>query len=210
MSHIVLLGDSIFDNAAYTHGQPAVISQLREIVPAGWSASLLALDGTTIESLSQQLGRIPDDASHLVLSVGGNDALRNASILLAPARAVADALTLLADAAAHFERKYRDVVSECKSFGLPLTICTIYNGSFPDLHYQRLASTALTVFNDAILRSGFEFGLGIIDLRLVCSSPVDYANPIEPSSAGGAKIARAVIRSVLNQGTCARVIAGQL
>jgi hypothetical protein len=30
-------------------------------------------------------------------------------------------------------------------------------------------------------------------LRFVCSSAADYANPIEPSSAGGAKIARAIV-----------------
>ena len=49
------------------------------------------------------------------------------------------------------------------------------------------------VFNDVILRVGIEFGLAMIDLRFVCSSPADYANPIEPSSIGGAKIARAIV-----------------
>ena len=47
---------------------------------------------------------------------------------------------------------------------------------------RRLISTALMVFNDVILRVGIESGLTIIDLRLVCSSADDYANPIEPSS----------------------------
>src|ERR1700756_3097120 len=32
MTHIVLLGDSIFDNSRYTEGGPDVISQLRRIV----------------------------------------------------------------------------------------------------------------------------------------------------------------------------------
>jgi hypothetical protein len=53
------------------------------------------------------------------------------------------------------------------------------------------------VFNDVILRVGIEFGLAIIDLRFVCSSAADYANPIEPSSIGGAKIARAIVNLVL-------------
>jgi hypothetical protein len=43
-----------------------------------------------------------------------------------------------------------------------------------------------------ILRVALDHGLGIIDLRSVCDQPTDYANPIEPSSAGGAKIARAI------------------
>jgi hypothetical protein len=52
------------------------------------------------------------------------------------------------------------------------------------------------VFNDVILRVAIEFGIPVIDLRFVCSSPADYANPIEPSSAGGAKIARAIVSLV--------------
>jgi hypothetical protein len=82
-----------------------------------------------------------------------------------------------------------------------LTLCTIYNGCFPDGDFQRLVSTALMVFNDVILRVGIEFGLAIIDLRFVCSSPADYANPIEPSSVGGAKIARAIVDLVSKEHT---------
>jgi hypothetical protein len=36
----------------------------------------------------------------------------------------------------------------------------------------------------------------VIDLRLVCTEPADYANEIEPSGPGGRKIAAAVARSV--------------
>jgi hypothetical protein len=57
------------------------------------------------------------------------------------------------------------------------------------------------VFNDAILRVGFEFGLTVIDLRFVCASPEDYANPIESSSKGGAKIARCIVRSMEQSGS---------
>lgn len=37
--HIVLLGDSIFDHASYTKGQPDVITHLRGILPSGAAAS---------------------------------------------------------------------------------------------------------------------------------------------------------------------------
>jgi hypothetical protein len=42
----------------------------------------------------------------------------------------------------------------------------------------------------------------------VCSEPTDYANPIEPSSLGGAKIARAIVRalSAADQATVSQVI----
>jgi hypothetical protein len=133
--------------------------------------------------------------------VGGNDAIMNSGVLLKPLDSAAKTLAELADVSREFERKYRRAVAACRKTGLPLTICTIYNGNFPDREYQRLASTALMVFNDAILRVGFEFGLTVIDLRFVCASPEDYANPIEPSSKGGAKIARCIVRSMEQSGS---------
>lgn len=90
-----------------------------------------------------------------------------------------------------------------------VALCTIYNGHFLYADLQRKISVALMVFNDVILRVGIEFGLPMIDLRLVCCSPTDYANPIEPSSAGGAKIARVIVKLILDepgQHTGARVI----
>lgn len=46
MSHVVLLGDSIFDNAAYVRGGPPVILQLRSKLPQGWQATHLAVDAS--------------------------------------------------------------------------------------------------------------------------------------------------------------------
>ncbi len=45
MNHVVLLGDSIFDNARDVPGGPSVIEHLRRILPAGWQATLLAQAG---------------------------------------------------------------------------------------------------------------------------------------------------------------------
>jgi hypothetical protein len=193
VGHIVLLGDSIFDNGAYTDGGPDVISQVRGLLPEGWKASLLAVDGATASDVPCQVRLVPADATHLVLSAGGNDAISNAGILDRPVKSTAQAITALADVARGFEEKYRAALASCRVLRLPLTVCTIYNGCFPDADYQRMVSTALMVFNDAILRVGIEYRLSIIDLRFVCSSPDDYANPIEPSSIGGAKIARSIV-----------------
>ncbi|MEJ7640217.1 MAG: hypothetical protein WKF75_20190 [Singulisphaera sp.] len=93
MGHVVLLGDSIFDNAAYVGGRPAVIDQVRGGLPEGWHASLIAVDGDTTRGVYGQLERLPGDASHLFLSVGGNDALGGAAILNARAGSVADAVS---------------------------------------------------------------------------------------------------------------------
>lgn len=76
MAHVALLGDSIFDNGAYTGGGPAVIAQVRTRIPVGWRP-LAAVDGSTIANIAAQLARLPADADRLVHSVGGNNVLRN-------------------------------------------------------------------------------------------------------------------------------------
>jgi len=193
MPHLVLIGDSIFDNVSYTRGGPDVVSQVRELLAPGWEATLLAVDGSTTDSVAAQLGRLPKQATHLVLSVGGNDALGHMSILEAPASSMAEAIKQLAAVASDFERRYRLVVAACLDNARPLAVCTIYNGCFTDHSFQRLASTTLMMFNDVIIRVAVEHALPVVDLRLVCVAAEDYANPIEPSSVGGAKIARVIV-----------------
>src|SRR5947209_17191911 len=85
MSYVVLLGDSIFDNARYVPDRPPVIEQVRRGLPPGWQASLLAVDGHLTRDVPRQLARLPADATHLFVSVGGNDALVESGILDEPA-----------------------------------------------------------------------------------------------------------------------------
>ena len=201
MPHLVLLGDSIFDNAHYTSGGPDVVSQVRRMIPPGWDASLLAVDGSTTLNIPEQVDRLPKGCTHLVLSVGGNNALTAASRLGISffgmsGEPTSKSLDSLADISNEFESQYRSAVAVCLRPGLPLGLCTIYNGCFPDKSYQRIASLALAIFNDVIIRVAVEQGLPVIDLRLICASPRDYANPIEPSSIGGEKIATAIVALV--------------
>jgi hypothetical protein len=200
MPHVILLGDSIFDNGRYTRGGPDVVSQVRELLGAGWEATLLAVDGSTTEEVAGQVARLPKTATHLVLSVGGNNALMHLGILDAPTATVASSLETLAEVAAAFVTRYRAAVDACSKTRLPLTVCTIHDGCFEDAAFQRIASTTLALFNDAIIRVAVERALPVIDLRFVCARPEDYANPIEPSSIGGEKIARAIV-GVMTGGT---------
>lgn len=194
--HIVLLGDSIFDNRAYTGGEPDVVSHLRRLLPPTWHASLGAVDGSTTADLAAQLASVPEEASHLVISLGGNDALLNSDLLARPVRSTTEALILFAERVERFEAGYRTAIQAALGLGRATTVCTIYNGHFEDPREARLARIALMLFNDVILRMAFEHRLDVIDLRSVCDEPADYANPIEPSGRGGRKIAQAIARSV--------------
>ena len=193
MNHVVLLGDSIFDNAAYTGGAPDVVRQLRQRLPHGSKATLGAIDGSTTEDVREQLRHLPKDATHLIVSAGGNDALGYIDFLGAPARSTAEALLGLAHIAAEFEGRYRDMLAEVIAYELPTAICTIYHPCFPDPELQKIAVTALTVFNDRIILAAFTHGIPLLDLRLICTEEGDYADPIEPSAQGGEKIALAIV-----------------
>ena len=195
MPHIVLLGDSTFDNRAYTSGERDVVSHLRGRLPEDWEATLLAVDGSTIANVPSQLTRLPAAATHLVVSVGGNDALMNSDVLSVRVPSVAGALGALGERVEPFERAYCAMLDRLAALPPQVALCTIYNGRLEgDL--AGAARLALTLFNDVILRAAAERGLAVVDLRLVCNEPADYANPIEPSGRGGLKIARAVLRAV--------------
>ena len=194
--HVVLLGDSIFDNAAYVAGAPDVVRQVRQRLPQGSKATLAAVDGSTIGDVRGQLRGVPADATHLVLSVGGNDALGRSDFLATPARSTAEALSGLADIGDEFERAYLAMLADVLARRLPTAICTVYYPRFPDAALQKVAVAALTMFNDCIVRAAFAHGLPLLDLRLICSEETDYANSIEPSARGGEKIARAIVEYV--------------
>jgi len=189
--HVALLGDSVLDNGAYVPGGPDVVSQVGALLPVGWSATLLAVDGDVVSGVARQLRGLPGSATHLVVSAGGNDALGVAHLLAAPSRSVADALQLLGGSVAGFARAYASMLDTVTATGLPTAVCTIY-----DTRLEEPGSSAvrggLALFNDVITRAAFARGLTVLDLRLVCDEDADYANPIEPSVAGGAKIAAVV------------------
>jgi hypothetical protein len=208
--HVALLGDSIFDNAAYTRGEPDVVTHLRGLLPRDWQASLLALDGSVSSDLAEQLPRVTHDVTHLVISVGGNDALMYSDLLNRPVLSTGDALRLFRERVERFETDYRAAIGGVLALGRPTTICTVYNGNLPASQAPN-ARIALAMFNDVILRVAFEHHLPAIELRLICNEPADYANPIEPSGRGGWKIAQAIARSLgisMDKIEASRVYAG--
>jgi hypothetical protein len=187
MTHLVLLGDSIFDNRAYVGGGPAVIDQVRGIVPASWMVSLLAVDGDTSVQVSDQLVGLPSDCTHIVLSAGGNDAIGCLDLMGSTVSNVMGALGLLSKMLQVFDKNYSALITEVLALQKPLLVCTIYD-SVPGL--VEPLRVALALFNDIILRQAIAYGVPVLDLRMICTDPEDYSveSPIEPSSHGGAKL----------------------
>jgi len=156
----------------------------------------LAIDGSLACDVVKQISRLPGSATHLVLSVGGNDALGALALLYSPTPLpMMNALTMLAEVQLKFEAEYSKVIAALMATGKPLLICTIYD-KVPGLT-QELRS-ALSFFNDVIIQSGVAKGIPVLDLRAVCTDDADYSilSPIEPSTAGGDKIAEQIVRLV--------------
>ena len=98
--HIVLLGDSTLDNSR--HVDVSIQKLLAaECSAMGWECTFLAQDGANLDDVAmKQLGRIPDSATHVILSVSGNDLLRLLNELSADSfapRAVYKAVTVRLD-----------------------------------------------------------------------------------------------------------------
>jgi hypothetical protein len=197
MNHLVLLGDSIFDNRAYVAGGPAVIDQVQKTVPAGWKASLLAVDGNTSVQVPDQFEQLPSDCTHLVLSAGGNDAIGCLDLMGTPSTNLMGALGTLSKMLAEFEQSYKALMTGLLSLNKPLMVCTIYD-SVPGLVDP--LKLALALFNDVIIRNAVSKGLPVLDLRMICTESGDYStkSPIEPSSKGGQKISTRMVAAMLN------------
>jgi hypothetical protein len=189
LGHVVLLGDSILDNEHYTMGAPDVSQRLHGMLGDDWAVSLAARDGAVTETLKYQLPHIPLDATHLVVSIGGNNAMGETGMLTDPREmTMRDAMSELSLMGEVFGISYEEAMTPLLSLGVPVTACTIYDCDFED----SAVALGIAVFNDVILRFALAHDLGILDLRAVCTLPSDYELTIEPSATGGAKIAAAV------------------
>ena len=193
-NHIALVGDSIFDNSVYVDGPYSVSDHLIKLEPE-WHIDLIAVDGHTTIDVPDQSRLIAKGTSHIVLSIGGNDALNVISKLRTPCHDVLEGLGVLADIREEFIRNYALALEAVMSHRLPLILCTIYDqvpGLSPELQ------TALSSFNEVILREAAIRQLPVIDLRCICNSTSDYSSisPIEPSEEGGLKIAQWISASV--------------
>lgn len=194
--HIALLGDSIFDNSAYVKGGLSVIEHLWKLSSQADQATLLARDGDVTENVTEQLSRLPNDVTHLALSVGGNDALGAIPLMSMPAQSVMHALSQLTTVQRAFHQNYRHLARQLQVLGKPLAICTVYE-SVPGLTEE--LRTALSLFNDVITREALAAGATVIDLRRICTEGSDYSgvSPIEPSEQGGKKIADALAHWIM-------------
>ncbi len=106
---------------------------------------------------------------------------------------------LTASPLADFEIAYGWMLDTVSKLGPPVSACTIYTAiPFAEPKLRDHASSAISAFNDLILRLAEARGMSTIRLDLVCTDKRDFSemSPIEPSSQGGQKIVDAIIQTL--------------
>jgi lysophospholipase L1-like esterase len=194
---VILLGDSIIDNGEYVRsGEPDVAQQLQTLLPHH-TVVKRAVDGaSSADVLASQIADV-ERAEHIILSAGGNDALEHIDLLEGAMDTRAkDVLVRLWSVREEFRRSYAALLDCLVLARRPVLVLTVYNPCFRghgfDAAYQRAAESAVSIINDVIQQEGRRRSFDILELRTLFDDRADYANPIEPSAIGGAKLAKCI------------------
>lgn len=195
---VVLLGDSILDNAPYTRPEPDTMAHLAMLLPE-WSVLRAARDGARMRDVDSQLRQLGARPAVGVLSIGGNDATAHLGLLERRATSAAEILEELLEIADDFASHYERVVRAVQRRFERTVVCTIYEVQLEPPVLARLAKVPLAVLNDRIVRIAASLGVEVLELRSVCTTPDDFVLQIEPSARGAAKIARAIAALVTGE-----------
>lgn len=188
--HLVLLGDAL-QNMDLGKGQAESTLVPRPRNP--WKLTVLQAPEVLRKS---HIRAIPAQATHIGICVDGGWAIETSGLLRGDAQSVRGTLDALASAADEFESIFARLIAAAKETGLPTIVCTLVPARYVDPVQERVAATALAIFNDRILRRAFAERLSIVELRLVCDEDSDYASETLLSHAGVRKVAN-VARSAL-------------
>ena len=197
---LLLIGDSILDNAPYARPAPDTATHLRHLLP-GWSVRLVARDGAMMHHVLEQLRGLDRRTTAAVLSIGGNDAAQHIGLLDQPRLGSTEVLGQLLDIAESFAKRYEALARAVADRAERTILCTIYEVQLQPARYAQLARIPLAVLNDRIVRIGTSLGMEILELRTVCTKPGDFVLEIEPSATGARKIAEAVAAVVRDDST---------
>ena len=235
--HIALLGDSTIDHKAYCVDDPSVEEVLRAALSAVSpsashsssdsqtpssafgkegttptatnSVTLCARDGALMTAIARQANTMPDHATHIVISVGGNDALGDISILHRKCADVQEAAQLLKNFVDEFIAKLREVmVATLQKYRWGkedkdrknIVLCSVYIPQFGPFGVtnidQASVEVAALLLSKTIQNLAFELSIPVIDLSRVVTSEECLSNPIEPNGKGAERMARAILEVV--------------
>ena len=192
--HIVLIGDGLGDLARLQRQEPGTLEG--KLMPGRrdpWTLTVLLAD--QVVKLSHEFN-FPADATHIVISIEGNHAIRDSGLLAGKPDSMEEGLARLSYAADQFEDKVEALIRAAQETRLPTVICSMWPPRYPEPKHQRAAVAALGIFNSRILRCAVDARISLVDLRRVCSEQGDYADHIMLSRSGLQKAANVIWRAL--------------
>jgi lysophospholipase L1-like esterase len=192
--HLALLGDSVFDSRAYLPGAPNAAERVRQAADPlrPIRTSLMAVSGSRLRDLPRQVARTPDDATHLVVSIGGNDVLDLGARLRQGAGGWLERMRSAEPLLAEFRERYAAACEAVAALSMQTAVCALYQPPVSDPMLRMLASAVSDVVNKVVTDEARDRGFDVIDLRKICRAPEDFYDPIHPSARAADKIAKVI------------------
>lgn len=191
--HVVLLGDSTLDNGRHLNLDLGELSVERQLLKRcrerRWSMTNLAQDGSLLEDVRErQLRGIPESATHLVLSISGNDLLALLNEMVLADFSLKSMYAAIVEGMKKVAQDYERLMRDLKACGCHLACCTVYQPNFSHVFFRSLAKFALGLHNSRIHQISQDLDCSVIDLASIVDGPQDFANPLELNTLGGAKV----------------------
>ena len=180
-NNIVLIGDSILNNANYVPSEKSVVDILKTKTQKVFN---FAKDGATISDCYGQLDKIPTDLNttdtYVFISAGGNDILNKRGQL------DSSEITKLFNSYMDFIKALRVKLGSAK-----INICNLYLPANPRYNTYK---SSIEQWNQLIKENSSKIGemYNIINVDTLLTTPDDFVYDIEPSEIASQKIANVI------------------
>jgi hypothetical protein len=182
--HVVLCGDSSLNNsdAIPTKDKEVELTidgeLTRMTMESNTFIKVLATSGHCMKDFSQtQLPQIPGIATHVFISVGGNDALARAKALFTEPDKISLLWAFMGWLFYSFGYEYADTMNKVRALKLKakIFVCTLYSPSLKKTPWWKrvLCRIALFQINRVIRKIAFQFEFEVVDLATVVDDEVD-------------------------------------
>jgi len=180
-NHIVLMGDSMFDNKNYVYYNETVSKHLMEY---HYNTINVAKDGAVIADLKKQVDKIPKKMQNkdnlLFISIGGNNILNGYSLKEDNFGDV----TLIKEIFEHYKTNIDKIIMKTKMSVILL-----------DLYYPPKKQEYFKLidwWNIYLKQFANERNLPVLEVSEILNKGGDFVNAIEPSNKGGKILSKAI------------------
>ena len=203
---ILLVGDSVFDNAPYVEAGLDSVSILRKELSPIATVDSVAIDGSTTFEVLYQLdkGELSSKPKYdiIFLSIGGNDLLCNQEIYLDPTKTLADRRDFIMELRKRFLLiRQRLLLMSENVFWTGVYKPYFDPEEYSEEHIERV-NRAIHDINTK-LKAGYSDEY-MLSLTSILNQQEDFVFTIEPSAQGSEKLAKElkrIVHETLNSNT---------